>query len=86
MARYTIELTRTAFKHLQAIDVRYRRLISKAIDELAFTPMIGLPLKGILKGYFKLRVAHYRIIYRRIDSRLVIFIIDIGHRKDIYRK
>ena len=82
---YTVELTRTAYKHLSTIDQRYQSLLIKAIDELSLQPNLGLALKGKLKGYFKLRVAHYRIIYQLIDSKLIIFIIDIGHRKDIYK-
>lgn len=82
---YQIELTNTAYKHLQKIESRYQKLIAKAIDELSLHPNIGLSLKGKLKGYFKLRVAHYRILYQRLDRKLIIYIIDIGHRKDIYR-
>jgi mRNA interferase RelE/StbE len=82
---YQVEITKTAYKHLQRIESRYQKLIAKAIDELSLHPDIGLCLKGKLKGYFKLRVAHYRILYQRFDNRLVIYIIDIGHHKDIYR-
>ena len=82
---YQVELTKTAYKHFQKIESRYQKLIAKAIDELSVHPDLGLCLKGKLKGYCKLRVAHYRILYQRIDSRLYIYIIDIGHRKDIYR-
>lgn len=82
---YQVELTKTAYKHFQKIEFRYQKLIAQAIDELSIHPDLGLNLKGKLKGYLKLRVAHYRIIYQRIDSRLIIYIIDIGHRKDIYR-
>jgi len=41
-------------------------------------------LKGEYSGLFRLRVAHYIVIFRVEDERLVITIIRIGHRKDIY--
>ncbi|MGB9870254.1 MAG: type II toxin-antitoxin system RelE family toxin [Anaerolineae bacterium] len=43
-------------------------------------------LKGDLKGFYKLRVGDYRIIYEVLDQERVIIIHAIGHRRDIYRK
>ena len=46
----------------------------------------GLPLRRSLKGYMKLRVGDYRIIYS-IDRRTVsVQVIKVGHRKDVYKK
>ncbi|WP_416340534.1 type II toxin-antitoxin system RelE family toxin [Proteiniphilum sp.] len=41
-------------------------------------------LKG-MSGYYRLRVANYRVIYELQDENLVILVIDINHRKDVYR-
>lgn len=41
-------------------------------------------LKG-MSGYYRLRVADYRVIYELQDNNLVILVIDINHRKDVYK-
>ncbi len=44
----------------------------------------GMPLKRGLKGYRKMRVGAYRIVYRIVGEQIRIIII--GHRKDVYAK
>lgn len=52
------------------------------IDPIKF----GLPLKRNLKGLMKLRVGHYRIIYSVQKNTITVFVIKIGHRKEVYKK
>lgn len=85
---YRIELTKQAEKSFGLImksrsDIGLR--IAHAIDTIASDPSVGVPLKGALKGLNKYRVGPYRIIYEIYHSRLLVIIIDIGHRKEIYR-
>ena len=63
-------------------DVRQR--IRKAIENrLLLTPQeYGEPLRKNLKGYWKLRIGDYRIVFRVEDDE--IFILGICHRKDVY--
>jgi mRNA interferase RelE/StbE len=60
--------------------------IRKAIEtRLLIDPIsYGLPLRKSLRGYRKLRVGDYRIIYRIYGKEIVI--LKIGHRKDVYPK
>lgn len=85
---YRVELTRQAEKSFGLImksqpDIGLR--IAHAIDSIALDPKVGVPLKGTLKGLKKYRVGPYRIIYEIHRSHLLVVIIDIGHRKEIYR-
>ena len=48
-------------------------------------PFQGKPLKGRLQGSYSCRVGSYRIIYKIFQSKLLVIVIDIGHRRDIYR-
>jgi mRNA interferase RelE/StbE len=85
---YKIEFSRNAEKHFSRImrsDPRMGERLAVAIDRLAHEPDLGIPLKGVLKGCFKLRAGSYRIIYRVEHSKLIVFIIKVGHRREVYR-
>ena len=45
---------------------------------------MGKPLTGPYKGLWKYRIGDYRIIYAIEDKRLVVFVLRIRHRKDVY--
>lgn len=45
---------------------------------------IGLSLKGRLKGLWRYRIGNYRIIGQIRDNNMIILIIKIGHRRDVY--
>jgi len=66
-------------------DRKVGEQIAKAIDRLAANPQLGEFLKGEWKAYRKYRTGNYRIIYRLEHDRLVIFIITIDDRKNVYR-
>ena len=69
---------------LPKIDAKNRNMIKKAIEErLARQPEIyGKPLLRTLKGYWKLRVGDYRIIFKVAGNS--VFIFGIIHRKEVY--
>jgi len=81
---YKIILKRKAIKSLQSISEPYYSSIKVAVYNLADDPRPPgcKKLKGG-KGY-RIRVASYRVIYHIFDDELVVHIINIGHRKDIY--
>ena len=62
----------------------YQR-VAGALDDLQRDPYQGKPLKGELKGRYSYRVGSYRIIYLVHQQQLRVLVIDIGHRRDIYR-
>ena len=63
-----------------------RNRIKKAIEQrLSISPhQYGEPLKKTLKGYWKLRVGDYRVVYKIERNEVLIF--EIIKRKDVYRK
>lgn len=86
--RYTVVLSKLAREKFDQFIHANRKLgeqISKVIDRLALNPALGEFLKGEWKGYRKYRIGNYRIIYRVEHSRLVVYIITIDDRKDVYR-
>ena len=54
-------------------------------SELAYNPLLGKPLQGPLKGLRSQRVGTLRIVYQIIKNKLVLMVINIGHRKSVYR-
>jgi mRNA interferase RelE/StbE len=85
MARYSVEISRTAEKQLRKLPAADRRGVARAMVALGDEP--HPPGSRRLMGYddvFRIRVGMYRILYSVSGRRLVIIILKIGHRKDIY--
>jgi mRNA interferase RelE/StbE len=86
---WTIELTNTAFRQLAQVDKIVARRIGKflhdRIAQMKDPRTIGEALHGPELGQFwKHGVGDYRIIARIEDDRLVILVIRIGHRREVY--
>jgi mRNA interferase RelE/StbE len=83
--KYNINIKKRASKALENLsNVDYQR-VRDAIRELATTPRPSGCLKLTGRNAWRIRVGVYRIIYTINDSQLIILVIDIGHRRDIYR-
>lgn len=83
---YGIEIKRSAAKTLQKIPKADRNRIVDKIDSLAEN--LPNPDTTKMKGdnpFHKIRVGDYRIIYEIQEEILVILIVKIGHRKDVYK-
>ena len=71
---------------LPKIDTNNKNMIKRAIEErLVNQPeMYGKPLQRTLKGYWKLRVGDYRVVFRISSNE--IHILGIIHRKEVYQQ
>ena len=83
---YKIDVKRSAAKALKSLPKKDRKRIADKIDSLSE----NLPNPDItkMKGnnpFHKIRVGNYRIIYEIQNDILVILIVKIGHRKDVYK-
>ncbi len=85
--RYSIEFTPAALRDLESQPRDSQRRIAKKIDSLAQNPRPAgaVAIKGGA-GLLRLRIGTYRVIYKVEDDRLVILVIRIGHRREVYRK
>jgi mRNA interferase RelE/StbE len=83
---YGIVFTKQAVKDLERLPEEVRVRIAPVIDLLAEDPRPSgcKKLKGG-KNVYRIRVGHYRIIYTLEDDKLLIIIVRIGHRKDVYQ-
>ena len=86
MSRYRIELRPAALRSLRKIDPQVRRRIQGAIALLADDPRPpnARKLKG--RDAFRVRVGDYRVIYTVEDGVLLIVVVALGHRRDIYER
>jgi len=84
--RYTIELTSYAKKIISSIkDRRIKKNIMKQIDSLEEDPeKKGKPLVKALSGFYSIRASgqRYRIIYKIEKSRVLVYVVTIGLRKE----
>jgi mRNA interferase RelE/StbE len=83
---YGLKITPAAQKELDRLPKQQRSRVDSAIAALAIDPRpVGSrKLQGVENTY-RIRVGNYRIIYRIYDDELVVVIIAVGDRKDIYR-
>jgi mRNA interferase RelE/StbE len=84
---YEILIQPSAARDLRKHPREIQRRIGRKLDELAKEPR---PADAkILKGngsFLRVRVGEYRIVYTIREKVLVVLVLRIGHRKDIYRK
>jgi len=85
MARYSVEFSKRVAKDLRGIPKKEVELILAKIRDLSEEPFP--PASKKLKGdqLFRIRIGNYRVIYEIRDQLLVVFVVKVGHRKDVYR-
>ena len=83
---YTICFTHTSKKQFESLPPKIKKEITKILEEeMAHNPLLGKPLHGVLKGLRSQRIGTLRIIYQMIKNELVIMVINLEHRKKVYR-
>jgi mRNA interferase RelE/StbE len=82
---YRIELRPAAARQLRKLDPPTARRIQGAIALLADDPRppASRPLTG--RPAWRVRVGDYRVIYTIEDDRLLVVVVTLGHRRDVYR-
>ncbi len=90
MAYYKIEISTIAKDSLDKLDKSVvKRILNFLYNRLQTTndpKQLAKPLKGNLSGYWRYRVGSYRIICDIQDDKLLILVLVINHRKEIYKK
>ena len=83
---YKIQLDSKVRKQLLRIDFRYQKAIKFSIDSLAENPLSGKKLDPPFDHLRSLRVGIYRILYEIFKKELVVLVVSIAHRKEVYRR
>ena len=86
---WRVEFTPEAEKQLAKLDKQSAKCITKFLKErvasLNDPGSLGDPLKGRLREFWRYRVGDYRILCRIEERRLLVLVVKIGHRRDVYR-
>lgn len=86
---YKVEYSKQAYKQLKKMDNYTKQMIlnwiSKNLVDCHDPFQHGKELKGNLKGQWRYRVGDYRILTEVIDDKLIILVLTIGHRRDVYK-
>ena len=86
MGTYQIEWKKSALRELKRLDREVVPRIVAAVDSLSSQPLPSgvTKLQGSQRTY-RIRVGDYRVIYELYESRLVVEIVRVRHRRDAYR-
>jgi mRNA interferase RelE/StbE len=83
---HQIELSGQAERQLRKLEPDIQSLVGAAIESLAIVPRPSGAKK--LKGednVYRIRVRNYRVLYEIQDHELIVLVIKIGHRREVYR-
>ena len=96
MKKYNLEFDKKASKDILSLDKSTRNFILDELesfinnfDEDYEKELIKLTkikaLQGEFKGLYRLKLRTYRVIYEKVGSKLLILVLRVSHRKDVYR-
>ena len=86
MARFEILIKRSAAKEIEAISRKKdRQRIVRKIRQLAEDPRPPGCQKLSGRDRYRIRQGPYRIVYSIEDDRLIVYVVKVGHRGDVYR-
>ena len=83
---YRLLYTEEAKKNIEKLPEKKKRQIKDSVLRIAANPESGKRLSGDLKGLYSYRSGDYRIIYRVIHNEIIVLVLTVGHRQDVYNR
>lgn len=84
MASYSVRIKRSAAKEIEALQRRDRTRVIERIGALATDPRPAGAEK-LSNERYRARQGNYRILYEIVDRELIVTVVRVGHRRDVYR-
>jgi len=83
---YTIEISTSAAKAVNKLEAANRLRIAGAIELLSVDPRPpgAKMLRGGEQGRWRVRVGDYRVVYAIEDDRLLVLVLRVAHRREVY--
>ena len=86
MASYRVEIAKSAAKDLRGIDRKWITRIVASIETLESDPRPSGCKKLVGSDHtYRLRIGDYRVVYDIHDDMLIVLVVRIRHRRDVYR-
>ena len=85
MGKYRIEIRKSAEKEIERLPRRDSKAVLDKIHALSENPRPHGCKKLSGQEKYRLRSGHYRILYSIEDDVLIVYVVSVGHRKDVYR-
>lgn len=86
---YDVKMSEQVKKQLKKLDKSIAKMLKiwiiKNLVDTSNPRLHGKALTGNLKGFWRYRVGDYRLIARIEDEKLIIFLLEVGHRKKVYK-
>lgn len=82
---YSLQIKQSVLKEIERLPKPERLRIIAAIDQLAENPHVGKLLKGDFSGLRRIRVGDYRAIYEINENVVLVLVLRVAHRKQVYR-
>ncbi len=84
---YRIEFSKRAEKEFESLPLQIQIRLQHRIDALALDPRpSGVKQLKDAENQYRLRVGSYRIVYEIQDAILLVILLRVGHRREVYRK
>jgi mRNA interferase RelE/StbE len=83
---YRLDYLPSAAKSIEKLPKSIQRRILERLEILASNPRGPGSVKFTGEDAYRIRVGDYRVIYTIQDERLIVLVIDVGHRREVYRK
>ena len=84
--QYELRYTGQALRDIKKLPPKTKNKVEKALGSISKNPLCGKPLLGILSGRWSYRIGDYRITYEIRKTELIILVLMIGPRQDIYKR
>lgn len=84
--QYRLDYTSAARKEIERLDRSMQQRILSRIATLADDPRPRGSVKLAGEDAYRIRIGDYRVIYSIHDNRLLVLVIDVGHRREVYRR
>lgn len=82
---YSVTFRASAAKEFRKLPLVVRKQVSELIDSLVHDPRPHGTKKMVGVDAWRIRIGDYRVVYSIVDQQLVVEIIKIGNRRDVYR-
>ena len=86
MAPYRVEFSQRAYRQFAKVPREMQRRLAPHIDALAADPRPAHARRLVTdEELYRLRVGTYRIVYAVEDEEVLVLVVRVGHRRDVYR-